>query len=60
VNPQTARARLFLTRSWITTELAKEYTAGLIILAAAPCKAMVLVWSYPLTVTRFTGWFKWR
>jgi ACR3 family arsenite transporter len=31
---------------WITPELAKEYTAGLIILAAAPCTAMVFVWSY--------------
>ncbi len=32
--------------AWITPELAKEYTAGLIILAAAPCTAMVFVWSY--------------
>ena len=31
---------------WIAPELAKEYTAGLIILAAAPCTAMVFVWSY--------------
>jgi arsenite transporter len=31
---------------WISPELAKEYTAGLIILAAAPCTAMVFVWSY--------------
>jgi ACR3 family arsenite transporter len=31
---------------WIGPELAKEYTAGLIILAAAPCTAMVFVWSY--------------
>jgi len=31
---------------WIPPELAKEYTAGLIILAAAPCTAMVFVWSY--------------
>jgi len=31
---------------WITPELAREYTAGLIILAAAPCTAMVFVWSY--------------
>ncbi|OIR18895.1 sodium bile acid symporter family protein [mine drainage metagenome] len=27
-------------------EAAKDYTAGLIILAAAPCTAMVFVWSY--------------
>jgi ACR3 family arsenite transporter len=32
--------------AWISPDLAKEYTAGLIILAAAPCTAMVFVWSY--------------
>ena len=32
--------------AWISPEIAKEYTAGLIILAAAPCTAMVFVWSY--------------
>lgn len=31
---------------WISPEAAKDYTAGLIILAAAPCTAMVFVWSY--------------
>jgi arsenite transporter len=31
---------------WIDPETAKGYTAGLIILAAAPCTAMVFVWSY--------------
>ena len=31
---------------WISPELAREYTAGLIILAAAPCTAMVFVWSH--------------
>jgi ACR3 family arsenite transporter len=31
---------------WITPEAARDYTAGLIILAAAPCTAMVFVWSY--------------
>ena len=31
---------------WIELEMAKNYTAGLIILAAAPCTAMVFVWSY--------------
>jgi len=31
---------------WIEPEAAKNYTAGLIILAAAPCTAMVFVWSY--------------
>jgi ACR3 family arsenite transporter len=32
--------------AWIGPEQAKEYMAGLIILAAAPCTAMVFVWSY--------------
>ncbi|HEX2999726.1 MAG TPA: ACR3 family arsenite efflux transporter, partial [Armatimonadota bacterium] len=32
--------------AWIGPEMAKDYTAGLIILAAAPCTAMVFVWSY--------------
>jgi ACR3 family arsenite transporter len=32
--------------AWIEPELAKNCTAGLIILAAAPCTAMVFVWSY--------------
>ena len=31
---------------WIEPAMAKNYTAGLIILAAAPCTAMVFVWSY--------------
>jgi ACR3 family arsenite transporter len=31
---------------WVEPETAKNYTAGLIILAAAPCTAMVFVWSY--------------
>jgi len=31
---------------WIEPEMAQQYTAGLIILAAAPCTAMVFVWSY--------------
>ncbi len=31
---------------WIEPEIAKNYVAGLIILAAAPCTAMVFVWSY--------------
>jgi len=32
--------------AWIEPETARGYTAGLIILAAAPCTAMVFVWSY--------------
>ncbi len=31
---------------WIGPELASQYIAGVIILAAAPCTAMVFVWSY--------------
>jgi ACR3 family arsenite transporter len=35
-----------LFRPWIGPELAAEYVAGVIILAAAPCTAMVFVWSH--------------
>lgn len=35
-----------LFANWIDVEAARSYTAGLIILAAAPCTAMVFVWSY--------------
>ncbi|MCB4756670.1 MAG: ACR3 family arsenite efflux transporter [Elusimicrobia bacterium] len=35
-----------LFRPWIGPELANQYIAGVIILAAAPCTAMVFVWSY--------------
>ena len=31
---------------WIGQELSEQYIAGVIILAAAPCTAMVFVWSY--------------
>ncbi len=31
---------------WIGTGLSEQYIAGVIILAAAPCTAMVFVWSY--------------
>ena len=31
---------------WVDPKTASDYTAGLIILAAAPCTAMVFVWSY--------------
>ena len=31
---------------WIDAETGRQYTAGLIILAAAPCTAMVFVWSF--------------
>ncbi|GAB4136223.1 ACR3 family arsenite efflux transporter [Thermopirellula anaerolimosa] len=36
----------YLFLPWIGPDLAKQYTAGVIILAAAPCTAMVFVWSY--------------
>ena len=42
-------AWLFFSRlyqAWISPELAGEYIAGAIILGAAPCTAMVFVWSY--------------
>lgn len=32
--------------SWIGPQMAEQYIAGVIILAAAPCTAMVFVWSY--------------
>lgn len=32
-------------KAWITPELAKEYLAGAVLLGAAPCTAMVFVWS---------------
>lgn len=35
-----------LYSAWISPELAGEYIAGAIILGAAPCTAMVFVWSY--------------
>lgn len=35
-----------LFAGWLGVDMAKQYTAGLIILAAAPCTAMVFVWSY--------------
>lgn len=33
-------------QAWITPEQAQEYIAGAILLGAAPCTAMVFVWSY--------------
>ncbi len=35
-----------LFNAWIPASLADQYIAGTIILAAAPCTAMVFVWSY--------------
>jgi arsenite transporter len=36
----------YLYQAWIAPEQAGEYIAGAIILGAAPCTAMVFVWSY--------------
>jgi ACR3 family arsenite transporter len=36
----------YVFAAWIDPETARGYTAGLIILAAVPCTAMVFVWSY--------------
>lgn len=33
-------------RRWISPDLATEYLAGAVLLGAAPCTAMVFVWSY--------------
>jgi len=35
-----------LYSAWLEPELAQEYIAGAILLGAAPCTAMVFVWSY--------------
>ncbi|WP_093180311.1 ACR3 family arsenite efflux transporter [Pseudovibrio sp. Tun.PSC04-5.I4] len=36
----------YIFASWISTDLANQYIAGMILLGAAPCSAMVFVWSY--------------
>ncbi len=36
---------LFIFKTWITPELATQYLAGAVLLGAAPCTAMVFVWS---------------
>lgn len=36
----------YIYLSWLTPALAEQYLAGAIILGAAPCTAMVFVWSY--------------
>lgn len=33
-------------KTWIPVDLAREYLAGAVLLGAAPCTAMVFVWSY--------------
>lgn len=36
----------YLYQAWLTPEQAESYIAGAILLGAAPCTAMVFVWSY--------------
>lgn len=36
----------FVFKVWIPPDLAREYVAGAVILGAAPCTAMVFVWSH--------------
>lgn len=36
----------YIYQAWITPEDAEQYLAGAILLGAAPCTAMVFVWSY--------------
>ena len=36
----------FIFKTWIPEDLAKEYLAGAVLLGAAPCTAMVFVWSH--------------
>ena len=36
----------YVYEAWITPEAAEQYLAGAIVLGAAPCTAMVFVWSY--------------
>lgn len=36
----------FVFKAFISPDLAKEYIAGAVLLGAAPCTAMVFVWSY--------------
>jgi arsenite transporter len=37
---------LVVFKAWISPDLARDYLAGAILLGAAPCTAMVFVWSY--------------
>jgi arsenite transporter len=45
---------------FIEAGLAREYVAGAILLGAAPCTAMVFVWSYLTRGMRRTPWSRWR
>jgi ACR3 family arsenite transporter len=37
---------MIIFSNWISASLAREYLAGAVLLGAAPCTAMVFVWSY--------------
>jgi Arsenite efflux pump ACR3 and related permeases len=43
---------------WMNTAEADQYIAGCIILAAAPCTAMVFVWSYLRMAILVIPWFR--
>ncbi len=48
----------FIFAGWISAADADQYIAGCIILAAAPCTAMVFVWSYLTEGDPPTRWFR--
>jgi arsenite transporter len=43
----------------IPPDLAKDYLAGAVLLGAAPCTAMVFVWSHLTGATPPTPWSRW-
>ncbi len=45
---------------WLPADQIDSYIAGLILLAAAPCTAMVFVWSRLTGATRCSPCRKWR
>lgn len=47
-------------KSFITPELRTAYLAGAVLLGAAPCTAMVFVWSTLTKAIQHTQWCRWR
>ena len=45
-------------KTFIPAELAEEYLAGAVLLGAAPCTAMVFVWSYLTKGDALIRWYK--
>lgn len=45
----------FVFAGWISDAEADQYIAGCIMMAAAPCTAMVFVWSHPTRSGSRTG-----